>query len=183
MKSVQGNPGEVDDHTDWITSKMEENGQVHKKGVVKIAKAMCKAAFGEEEQADEKTLDILKEYLAPHVPSELLPAVAAKIGSKLSSATKERLGEAHQHLKAAKAVLESLHPGLADGNEEESRSDDSKTVDNGSRESRSTPRTTPRADNELNTHLRTRETLRGIEAVVRENLGQINAEIRSHGKK
>src|SRR5277367_75797 len=183
MKSVQGNPGEVDDHTDWVTGKMEENGQIHKKGVVKIAKAMCKAAFGEEEQADEKTLDILKEYLAPHVPSELLPAVAAKIGSKLSSATKEKLGEAHQHLKAAKAVLESLHPGLADGNEEESRSDDSKTVDNGSRETRSTPRTTPRADNELNTHLRTRETLRGIEAVVRENLGQINADIRAHGRK
>ena len=80
MKSVQGNPGEVDDHTDWITGKMEENAQVHKKGVTKIAKAMCKAAFGEEEQADEKTLDILKEYLAPHIPAQLLPAVAAKIG-------------------------------------------------------------------------------------------------------
>lgn len=183
MKSIQGAPGETDDHTDWITSKMEENGQIHKKGVVKIAKAMCKAAFGEEEQADEKTLDILKEYLAPHVPSELLPAVAAKIGSKLSSATKERLGEAHQHLKAAKAVLESLHPGLADGNEEESRSDDSKTVDNGSRVDRSKTRTTSRSDDALKAHIQAREIVGGIEAVAREALGQLNAEIRTHGKK
>src|ERR1700722_6890694 len=183
MKRIQGNPGEVDDHTDWVTGKMEENAQVHKKGVTRIAKAMCKAAFGGEEQADEKTLDILKEYLAPHVPAELLPAVAAKIGSKLSSATKERRGEAHQHLKAAKAALESLHPGLADGNEEESRSDDSKTVDNGSRIDRSKTRTTSRSDDALKAHIQAREIVGGIEAVAREALGRLNADIRTHGKK
>ena len=93
MKSVQGNPGEVDDHTDWITGKMERTPEVHKKAVTKIAKAMCKAAFGEEEQADEKTLDILKEYLAPHVrPAELLPAVAAKIGSQTVSRHERKAG-------------------------------------------------------------------------------------------
>jgi hypothetical protein len=37
----------------------------------------------------------------------------------ISAATKAKLGEAHEHLKAAKAVLEALHGGLADGNEEE----------------------------------------------------------------
>ncbi|HEX3721242.1 MAG TPA: hypothetical protein VHV31_00530 [Nitrolancea sp.] len=184
MKSVQGMPGEVDDHTDWITGKIEENEQLHKKSVTKIAKAMCKAAFGEEEQADEKTIDILTEFLAPHIDAQLLPAVAAKIGSKLSSATKDKLGEAHQHMKAAKAVLESLHPGLADGDEEESRSDgDRKVADDGSRDTRSRTRTTSRSDDALKAHLRAREIVGGIEAKAREALGQLNADIRAQGRK
>jgi hypothetical protein len=86
-------------------------------------------------------------------------------------------------MKAAKAVLESLHPGLADGNEEESRSDDSKTVDNGSRIDRSKTRTTSRSDDALKAHIQAREIVGGIEAVAREALGQLNAEIRTHGKK
>ena len=139
---------------------------------------MCKAAFGEEDEADEKTLDILKEYLAPHIDAQLLPAVAAKIGSKLSSATKEKLGEAHQHMKAAKAVLEALHPGLADGSEEESRSDGAKSAGDGSREQRSRSRSTSRSDDDaLKAHLLAREIVGGIEAAAREALGDINAEL------
>src|SRR6185312_3720219 len=83
-KSVQGEPGTSDEHTDWITGKMEEAQRVHKKAVTKIAKAMCKDAFGEEDQADEKTLEILKEFLTPHINASLLPAVIGKIGAKLS---------------------------------------------------------------------------------------------------
>jgi len=49
-KSVQGEPASIDEHTDWITGKMEDNQRVHKKAVTKIAKAMCKAAFGEEDR-------------------------------------------------------------------------------------------------------------------------------------
>jgi hypothetical protein len=183
-KSVQGEPGTTDENTDWVTGKMEESQRVHKKAVVKIAKAMCKAAFSEDEQADEKTLEILKEYLAPHVPAQLLPAVAAKIGSKLSAATKEKLGEAHQHLIAAKAVLEALHGGLADDREEESGSDSGKAVDDASRKTGSRPRPTSRSDNDaLKAHIQARETVAGIEAVAREALGKLNAEIRSHSKK
>ena len=142
------------------------------------------AAFGEEEQADEKTLDILKEYLAPHIDAQLLPAIAAKIGSKLSSATKDKLGEAHQHMKAAKAVLESLHPGLADGDGEESRSDDSKTVGDGSRENRSKTRSASHSDDgALKAHIQAREIVGGIEAAARKALGDLNAEIRDRSKK
>jgi len=183
MKSVQGEEGTTDEHTDWITGRMEEHQRAHKKAVVKIAKSMCKAAFGEEDQADEKTLDILKEYLAPHVPAQLLPAVAAKIGSKLSSATKEKLGEAHNHLKAAKAVLEALHPGLADGSEEEDRSDDGKTVGDGPRNNGSRPRPTSGSDDALKAHLQVREIVGGIEAAARRALGDINAEIRERRSK
>ena len=142
VKGVQGGPGDTNEGVEWITGKMEDSQKIHKKAVVKIAKAMCKAASGEEDQADEKTLEILKEYLAPHIDAQILPAIIGKIGARMSAQSKAKLGEAHEHLKAAKAVLEGLHPGLADGNEEESRSDDSKTVDDGSRESRSeTPHT------------------------------------------
>jgi len=184
MKSVQGEPGEVDQHTDWVSGKIDSNQAAHKKAVVKIAKAMCKAAFGEEDQTDEKTLAILDEFVGPHVDPLIRSAVLAKAGARISAATKERLGEAHQHLIAAKAVLESLHPGLADGNEEESRSDDSKAVDDGSRENRSRTRTTSRSvDAELQASLRAREIVGGIEAKAREALGQLNADIRAQSKK
>ena len=101
----------------------------------------------------------------------------------MSAQSKAKLGEAHEHLKAAKAVLEGLHPGLADGNEEESRSDDSKTVDDGYRKSRSKPRTPSRSDEALKAHIQAREIMGGIEAVAREALGKFNAEIRSYSKK
>jgi hypothetical protein len=86
-------------------------------------------------------------------------------------------------LKAAKAVLEALHGGLADGDEEESRSDDAKSADDGSREPRSKPRSTSHSDEALKAHLRAREIVGGIEAVARDALGRLNAEIRTHSKK
>jgi hypothetical protein len=69
----------------------------------------------------------------------------------MSAESKNKLDEAHEHLKAAKAILEGLHGGLADGSEEEGRSDDAKSVDEASRDTRSrthtctSTRTTSRA--------------------------------------
>jgi hypothetical protein len=184
MKSVQGEPGEIDGHTDWIIGKMAQHQGVHQKGITKIAKAMCKAAFGEQDEADEKTVEILKEFLAPHMSAQLLPVVAAKIGSKLATETNKKLAETYQNLKAAIAVLEALHGGLADGNGEDSRSDDSKTVDDGSREPRSKPRSTSHSDDEaLKAHIQAREIVGGIEAAARKALGDLNAEIRDRSKK
>jgi|GEM_PF-1440021 len=184
VKSVQGEPGESDEHTDWITSKMEDNGRVHKKAVVKIAKAMCKAAFGEEEQGDEKTIEVLKEYLAPHIDAQLLTALTAKIGAKISAETRKKLGEAHEHLKAATAVLENLHGGLADGSGEESRSDsDDKSLAMAPVITRSKSRSSSRSDEALQAHLRAREIVGGIEAAAREGLSKIKLEIRDHSKR
>jgi hypothetical protein len=184
VKSVQGEPEESDEHTDWITGKMEDSQRAHKKAVTKIAKVMCKEAFGEEEHADEKTLEILKEYLAPHIDPLLLTALTAKIGARISADTNKKLGEAHQLLKAAKAVLEDLHKGLADGSGEEGRSNDAKGIDDGPREPRSRPRSSSRSeDPALKAHLQAREIVGGIEAVAREALGKLNADIRSHSKK
>lgn len=184
MKSVQGEPGETDELTDWITGKMEEYQRAHKKTVTKIAKAMCKEAFGEEEQADEKTLSILKEYLAPHIDSQLLTALTAKIGAKIAAETNAKLGEAHQHLKAAKAVLEELSGALADGDGEEGRSsDDDHKSSPAPVNTRSRPRSTSPSDEALKAHLQAKEIVGGIEAKAREALGDLNAKIRAHSKK
>jgi hypothetical protein len=181
MKSEQGS---VDEHADWITGKMDEAQRGHKKAVVKTAKAMCKDAFGEEEQADEKTLEILKEYLAPHVDPMMLNAISAKIGARISAETKKQLGEAHEHLKSAKAILEALHGGLADGDGEEGRSGDDGKSTPAPEKPRSKPRQSSRSeDDALKAHLQAREIVGGIEAVAREALGKLNTEIRSHGKK
>jgi len=184
MKSIQGGPGTTDEHTDWITGKMETHQNVHQKAVTKIAKAMCKSAYGEEDEADEKTLAIIKEFLAPHIDAQLLPAVASKLGAKLSAETKTKVAEAYTQLKAALAVLEGLHGGLADDREEVSRSDDAKSIGEGSRENGSRPRTTSRSeDPALQAHLRAREIVGGIEAAAREGLGKLNADIRARSKK
>jgi hypothetical protein len=143
---------------------------------------MCKAAFGEEDQADEKTIEILKEFLTPHVDPLVLTALTAKIGARISGETKAKLGEAHQHLKAAKAVLEELHGGLADGDGEEGRSTEGKTSP-APVITRSRPRTSSRSDEALKAHLQAREIVGGIEAVAREALGRLNADIRTHNKK
>jgi phage head maturation protease len=173
-----------DEHTDWVAGKMEDAARVHKKAVTKIAKAMCKAAFGEIDEADEKTLAILKELLAPHVNAQILPAIAFQIGSKLASERKTQLGEAYEHLKAATGVLEALYKGFADPSEEESRSTGVQTpTDEGSRKQRSKPRSPSRDNNALQAHMLGREILRGIESVAREGLGKLNAEIRDHSKK
>lgn len=182
VKSVEGGPDTVDEHTDWITSKMEDAGRVHKKAVVKIAKAMCKSAFGEEDQADEKTVAILKDFLTPHVDPLVLTALTLKIGARISSDTKKRIAEAHSHLNAAKAVLEALHPDLADGSGEESRSDEEKS-EPAPATTRSRTRTPSHDDEELKAHLLVRDTVRGIESAAREALGKINADLRSRSRK
>ena len=173
---------DIEEHTNAVAEAMDTAQRAHKKAVVKIAKAMCKAAFGEEDQADEKTLEILKEYLAPHIDPLILNALTSKIGAKLSTETKKKLGEAHQHLKAAQAVLEDLHGGLADGGEEEDRSD-GKSAGDGPHKNGSRPRTTSRSDDALKAHIQAREIVGGIEAVARDALGRLNAEIRTHSKK
>jgi len=60
--------GEATDHADWITKEFQHHGDNHTLGVVKCAKAMCEA-FGEGEEAEEKTLkgmieDAVSEQLA-----------------------------------------------------------------------------------------------------------------------
>jgi hypothetical protein len=183
MKSV-GDSDKIDEHLDSVTGRMETNGNVHKKSVTKIAKSMCKEAFGEEDQADEKTIEILKEFLSPHIDAQLLPAVASKIGAKLASELKSKLGEAHQNLKAATAVLEALHKGFADASEEEGRSDSIVTgAGDGPRDQRSRTRTASHSDPALQAHIQAREIMRGIEAAAREGLGKFNAEIRDRSKK
>jgi hypothetical protein len=142
---------------------------------------MCKDAFGEEDQADEKTLAILKEFLAPHIDPQLLNALATKIGARISADTKKRIAEVHEHLNAAKAVLEDLHPGLADGREEEGRSDEGKSAPvEGTREPRSRSRSTAHDDEALKAHLLAKETVSGIEAVARKTLEEINLKIRDY---
>jgi hypothetical protein len=165
-----------------LRDTIDANQRVHKKQVTRIAKAMCKAAYGEDAQADEKTLSILKEFLAPHVDAQLLPAVTAKLGSRLAEEHNKSLGEAHKLLKAATAVLEGLSSSLADGSEDESRSDAS-NGDDGSRAPRSRSRTPSRDDDALKAHLDAREILRGIEAAARKGLGEINLNLRTAAKK
>jgi hypothetical protein len=182
-KCTKGEAADLEDHIDFVTSKLESTQSAHKKAVVKIAKGMCKAAFGEEDQADEKTLAILNEYLAPHIDKAILPAIVAKVGARISAETKKKIAEAHTHLKAAQSVLEALHGGLADGNEEEGRSDEGKILDDGPRNDRSRSRTPSHSDEALKAHVQAREIMCGIEAVAREALGRLNADIRAYSKK
>jgi hypothetical protein len=170
-KSVQGEPGSVDEHTDWVTGLIDSNGRSHKKAVTKIAKAMCKAAFGEEDEADEKTLEILREHLSAYVPEPLQRAVFQKIGARISGATKQKLSEAHQHMKAASAIVADLHGGLGDDEGEESRSDgDEKSLPTKAPGKQRSRPTEVRTNNELNAHLFTREVLRDITTAAQRGL-------------
>ncbi len=182
-KAAKCDTDELEDQIDLFTGKMEANQNAHKKSVVKIAKGMCKAAFGEEDQADEKTIAILTEYLAPHIDKAILPAIIAKVGARISAESKKKIAEAHTHLKAAQSVLEALHGALADGNEEEGGSDDAKHVDDRPRDNGSRPRTPSHSDEALKAHIQAREIMGGIEAVAREALGRLNADIRAYSKK
>lgn len=182
MKSVKAE--DTEGNIDALEAKMEDNQRAHKKAIVKIAKSMCKEAYGEEDQADEKTIAILNEFLAPHISSLILPAVVAKIGARMSAESKNKLGEAHEHMKAAKAILEGLHGGLADGDGEEKPAEGEGKTAPAPVTDRSKTRTTSRSeDPALQAHLRAREIVGGIEAVAREALGQLNADIRNHGTK
>jgi hypothetical protein len=160
---------------------METNQNVHQKAVVKIAKKMAKEAYGEEEQADEKTIEILKEFLAPHIDAQLLPVVAAKIGSKLAGEQKTKLGEAHQFLKAATAVVEALHGGLGDSDGEESRSGTEQSVTTAPEKKRSRPAGAAPANGDLKDHLFVREVLREITTVATSGLEKINRDRKAKG--
>ena len=171
MKGVQGEPGTADEHTDWVTGKMETAQRVHQKAVTKIAKAMCKAAFGEEDQADEKTLTILKEHLAPFVPEQLQTAVFTKVGGQIAVATREKLSEAHQQLKAATAIVEALHGALGNDDGEEKRSDEGTTPSATlPRKQRSRPTEDVKQKAELDAHLLAKDILRGITTSAQEGL-------------
>jgi hypothetical protein len=175
MKSVQGEPGSVDEHTDWITGRMDENQKAHKKSVTKIAKAMCKDAFGEEDQADEKVLAILNEHLKAYVPEALQRAVFQKVGARISAATREKIAEMHQHMKAATAIAEDLHGGLRNDDGEESRSDgDGKLAPaTAPKKQRSRPAKDIQSD-ELNAHLLSKDILRGVVTAAQRGLEQLN---------
>jgi hypothetical protein len=176
-KTVQGDEGHDNDFTEWITGKMDTLQRAHKKAITKIAKGMCKEAFGEEDQADEKVLEILREHLASFVPEPLQRAVFQKVGARISSATKEKLGEAHQHMKAATAIVEALHGALGNDDGEESRSsDEGKTqLQPAPARKRSRPAEVVR-DDELNAHLLTKDILRGITTAAQRGLEKLNKE-------
>lgn len=117
-----------------------------------------------------------------------MATIVFRIAAEVSKETKEKLSEAHKNLKAVTAVLKDLTEGLADDDEEESHSTgmgDNIQADEGSQKSGSKPQATSTEDAELKTHLQIREIVRGIEAISRDSLAQINANIRSirDGKK
>jgi hypothetical protein len=175
VKSVQsGQSG--DENTDWITSQLDTAARVHKKAVTKIAKAMCRDAYGEEDEPDEKMVEILKEFLAPHVDPQVLTALTAKVGARISSATRERLREAHEHLKAATSIVEALHGNLGDDDGEEGRSDgDDKTLPAAPGKQRSRPARVP-AQDALDAHLLAKEVLRGVTTAASTALERLNRE-------
>ena len=173
MKSVQGEPGEVDGHTDWITGKMETHQNVHQKSVTKIAKAMCKSAFGEDDEADEKTLAILKEILAPHINANLLPAVAGKIGSRHMAENKVKNAEVYEHMKAATAIVAALHGALGNDEGEESRSAGVITPEPAPVKQRSRPAES-HTQEELTEFMTGKEIVREITTVAQRGLAELN---------
>jgi hypothetical protein len=171
MKAVQSG-NSTDEHSDWMAGKMEGAQNVHRKAVAKITKAMCKEAYGEEDPADEKTLEILKEFLAPHIDAQLLPVITGKIGSKLATESNNKLGEAHQHLKAAIAIVERLGKGLGNDEGEEGRSADDMS-ESAPTKQRSRPTEGVRQKDELEAHLLAKDILRGVTTAAQEGLTKL----------
>jgi hypothetical protein len=157
-----------------IAEKMDATQRSHKRAVNKISKSMCKAAFGEEDEPDEKTVEIIKEFLAPHVDPQLLTALTAKIASKITSENTKKLGEAHSHMKTAMSVLESLSKALGDGSGEiEPAVVEAPAI------TRSNPvKVAPVKEDGLDAHLFARDLLRGITTAATDGLKNINEEIR-----
>lgn len=165
-------PAERDDHIDQLAEKIEESQRAHKKAITKSAKLMCKAAFGEEEQADEKVLEILKTYLSPYVPEQMQRAVFLKVGARVSAATREKLAACHEHMQAATAIVAALHGGLGndDGDESGSEGSGKTQPEPAPRTQRSRPSENARQNEELNAHLLARDILRGITTSAQEGL-------------
>jgi hypothetical protein len=177
-------PDALDEVADATVKLLETLGRAHKKSLTKIAKGMSRDAFGEEEQVVEEMVAILKEYLAPHVDPQILSAVALKVGARISATTKERLREAHEHLKAASAVVEALHGNLGDGDGEEGRGDDDqKSATKAPEKQRSRPaRAASAKDTELDAHLFAREILRGVTTAATAGLTEINEKLRANSR-
>lgn len=164
-------PSELEDQIDGLAEKLDEAQRAHKKALTKSAKVMCKDAFGEEEQADEKVLEILKTFLSPYVPEPMQRAVFMKVGARISAATKDKLGEAHQHMQAATAIVEALHGALGNDDGEESRSvGDVQSSAPAPRKQRSRPAEDIHRNDDLNAHLLAKDILRGITTAAQEGL-------------
>jgi hemerythrin len=176
---------EIDGLTDALSTELEGHARAHKKAVTKLAKALCREAFGEEEQVDPQMVDLLKEYLAPHVDPQMLNAVSLKVGARISAASKERLREAHEHMKAASVIVEALHGNLGDGGGEEGRGDgDEKSAPTKAPETkRSRPAGDASGKDELEAHLFARDVLRGITTAATRGLEKINEQVKEGNRR
>ena len=170
VKTVQGQPGEIDEHTDWITGILDAHGRAHKKAIVNIAKNMCKEALGDKEITDDKTLEIVKETIAPFIGSKNLIPVAIRIAAELTTERRKMLGEAYSNLKAAVAIVEGLHGALGNDDGDESRSvEDDTSSKPAPKKQRSRPSEDVRED-ELDAHLLAKDILRRMTTLTQEGL-------------
>lgn len=174
-RCAKGEAADVDGYVDALSAEFETHQRAHKKALTKIAKAMSRDAFGEEEHADEQTMAILKEFLAPHIDPLILNSVIAKVGSRISAATREKLREAHEHMKAASAIVEALHGDLGDGDGEEGGSDGKQMPAIAPVTQRSRPAGVP-DKKELDAHLLAKEVLRGVTTAASTALERLNKE-------
>jgi hypothetical protein len=184
-RCTKGTAEDVDGFADALVTELETHQRAHKKALTKIAKTMSRDAFGEEEHADEQTMAILKEFLAPHIDPLILNSVIAKVGSRISAATREKLREAHDHMKAASAIVEALHGNLGDGDGEEGGSDGKQMPAIAPVTQRSRPVGDANAkDEQLDVHLLGRDVLREITTVATRGLEKLNKSRKdnSHGK-
>lgn len=181
-KTVQGLPGETDEHTDWIVGKMEKHQGAHQKAVGKIAKALCEDAFGEGEDTEEKTIAAVAEILKPYLDEKVLAEVSEKIAQRLTGDTKKKLDEVRSHMQAARIVLRDLSGDPADELGEEGRSEGAGDgTGDGPQKNGSKPQPTSPEDPEaFKAFLQIKEIVGGIEAVAREALGQLNAGIKAY---
>jgi phage head maturation protease len=164
----------LDEQLDVLAGVFESNQRAHKKSITRLAKAMCKDAFGEEEAADEQVLDSLKTFLTPYVPEPMQRAVFMKVGARISAVTKEKLGEAHEHLNAASAIVKALHGGLGDDDGEESRSDGDEKSAPAPAPKKQRSRPSEAHKDELNDFLFAKELVRDITTAAQRGLETLN---------
>lgn len=176
---------EIDALTDALATELEGCQRAHKKALTKLAKALCREAFGEEEAVDPQVVDILKEYLTPHVDPQVIHALTMKVGARISAASRERLREAHEHMKSASAIVEALHGGLGDGDGEEGRStgDDEKSQPKAPVKQRSRPAGDVSGKEELDAHLFSRDVLREITTAATRGLETINDRLKDNRRR
>ena len=99
-----------------------------------------------------------------------MPAVTGKIGARISAEAKKKYAEAYEHLKAATAIVETLHGGLGNDDGEESRSGgDEPSTPPAPRKERSRPAGSSAKD-DLNDYLLGREIVREIATVAQRGL-------------